>query len=419
MTNIQFLNCPKELESKKEKITSEAKIFAEKFAILEKHVLHILLDQRTNAFFSECHISAKDLINYATIDVPLDPDNQPDYRANREVIEEHSAYLKMIDDANKKRLFSNIVCEYNTDYQPDKPIKIIGGQHRFLAIEDALKNGINEFHGIKIYFNVDKNQRLDVQLISNTNIAVSSDLLDRMFETAKGPELRNWCQSVGLLPEKEDFTDKKQRGSQISVRGARTFIINYFKGKNINDKEFDKNDTTPTISKTGIVDTEWEELRKRLDIWTDKGLHESGEKFANLVFEQKAYFKTRKKEQFEYAEKALSYSVIASWAFIAGILQNNKTRLKRHFDLAEVKDQDPLYANLLAKAKHKSDPENYRGLGTRTDVKDRGRLAELFFLQAEKGGGFTKSMVDLAIKKYHAKQSNLEVIEAEKKLLNE
>jgi len=416
---IEFLNCPPELEDKKEKIISEAEIFVDKFSILEKNKFYILLDQRTNAFFSECHISAKDLINHGTIDVPLDPDNQPDYRANREVIEEHSAYLKMIDDANKKRLFSNIVCEYNTTYQPDKPIKVIGGQHRFLAIEDALKKNINEFHGVKIYFNVDKNQRLDVQLISNTNIAVSSDLLDRMFETAKGPELRNWCQAFGLLPEKEDFTDKKQRGSQISVRGARTFIINYFKGKNIDDKSFDKNDTTPIISKTGIVDDEWEKLRERTDIWNDKGLLEAGKKFSRLASEQKNYFKTKRKEQFEYAEKALSYSVIASWAFIAGILQNNKIRLKRHFDLAEVKDQDPLAANLLAKAKHKSDPENYRGLGTRTDVKDRGRLAELFFLQAEKGDGFTKSMIDLAIKKYHAKQSNLEVIEAEKKLLNE
>lgn len=104
---------------------------------------------------------------------------------------------------------------------------------------------------------------------------------------------------------------------------------------------------------------------------------------------------------------------------MAGVLHKNKVRLERHFQLANVRSADPLGTLLLAKAKHKTDPENYRGLGTRTEPKDRGRLTELFFLQAEKGGGFNKTMVDLAIKKYHAKQSNLEVLEAEKKLDDE
>ena len=77
----------------------------------------------------------------------------------------------MLDDAKKQRMFSNIVCEYNIINQPEKPLKIIGGQHRYLAIENALKEGINEYHGIKIYFLLDKEQRLDVQMISNTNIS--------------------------------------------------------------------------------------------------------------------------------------------------------------------------------------------------------------------------------------------------------
>lgn len=70
----------------------------------------------------------------------------------------------------------------------------------------------------------------------------------------------------------------------------------------------------------------------------------------------------------------------------------------------------------MAKAKHKSDPVNYRGLGSRTDVKERGRLVELFYLQAEKGAGITKPLIDLALTKYFAKQANLEVLEAEKKI---
>ena len=49
----------------------------------------------------------------------------------------------------------------------------------------------------------------------------------------------------------------------------------------------------------------------------------------------------------------------------------------------------------------------------RMDAKERGRFVELFYLQAEKGEGITKASVELAIKKFHAKQAQLEVMEAE------
>lgn len=418
MRKIKFLNCPSNLKPLQEKVIEEVKKITENISLLETDTFHVLIDKRTNAFFSECHILASEIVEKGTIDVPLDPENQPEYRANREFQEEHSAYKKMLDDAKRKRMFSNIVCEFNSTYQPEKPIKIIGGQHRFLAIEEALKNEINEFHGVKIYFLLDKDQRLDVQLISNTNIAVSTDLLDRMFETSRGPELREWCQRVGLLQTNEDFADKKQRGSQLSVRGARSFILNYFEGKKIEDKDFEYFDTTPVLAKTGVIDETWETLRNQPGIWNDKDLIEAGKQFSKLNNAQNDYYKSKIKES-EFSEKAISYSIIAAWAFVAGVLVKNKVRLKRHYDLSEVKSSDPLSANLLAKAKHKSDPENYRGLGTRTDVKDRGRLAELFFLHGNKGGGFKKAMIDLAVKKYHAKQSNLEVAEAEKKMINE
>lgn len=418
MANIKFINFPSELDEQKEKITSEINDFLQSLSVLEKDNFQVLIDKRTNAFFSECHIPANELIEMGTIDVPLDPENQPEYRANREKQEEHSAYKKMLDDAKKQRMFSNIVCEYNVINQPEKPLKIIGGQHRYLAIENALKEGINEYHGIKIYFLLDKEQRLDVQMISNTNISVSSDLLDRMFETAKGPELRDWCQEVGLLKPNEDFSDRKQRGSQLTVRGARTFIFNFFKGKEIDSAKFNDVDTTPHLAKTGDIDEEWQALRDNPNIWIDAGLIEAGKKLAELHNAQQTYFKTKPKE-WEFSDKAISYSILAAWAYITGVLQSNRVRLDRHFNLSNHKGSDPLSSTLLGKAKHKSDPENYRGLGTRTDVKDRGRLAELFFLQGEKGGGFTKQMIETAMKLYHAKQSNLEAEEARKKLDNE
>jgi hypothetical protein len=70
----------------------------------------------------------------------------------------------------------------------------------------------------------------------------------------------------------------------------------------------------------------------------------------------------------------------------------------------------------LAKAKHKTDPQNYRGLGTRNDAKERGRCVELFFLQGEKGEGLTKNIVDVAIARYHAKQAVLDAQSIEAKL---
>jgi hypothetical protein len=106
--------------------------------------------------------------------------------------------------------------------------------------------------------------------------------------------------------------------------------------------------------------------------------------------------------------------MIVAWSYIAGILRNNRKRLKRHFELANITNTDPLNSEVLAKARHINDPENYRGLGTRTDAKDRGRLVELLYLQAEKGDGFNKGMADLAVKKYHAKLAMLDVKKAEK-----
>ena len=89
---------------------------------------------------------------------------------------------------------------------------------------------MNEYHGVKVYFGLDIKQRLDVQLISNTNIDTSGDLIDRLQETGQGPQLRDWCQNVGLLEKGDDFADSFERSGPVSVRMARTFITNYLSG---------------------------------------------------------------------------------------------------------------------------------------------------------------------------------------------
>lgn len=409
---------PEKIKGKIQPLIEE---FIGEFSPVEKSLLYILVDQKNGSIYLECHISGKDIIEKSTIDVPIDPEFQADYRANREVVEDHAVFIKMQEDALSKRTFSNVVTEYTKDFNKDYPLKIIGGQHRYLAIKYALENEINQLHGVKVYFNLNSAQRLDVQLISNSNISVSADLLDRMYETMKGPELRNWCQKVGLLQTGTDFSDKKTQTSQITVRAARTFIMNYFAGCNIKDIEFEKSKTTPLLAKTGDIDEEWEKLRRTGNkLWENERLLEAAKAFADLNEKQREYFSSTAKKKtinYDYANKALNYAVLSSWAYIAGVLSKNETRLKRHYNLKNTTSNDPLNSAALAKGKHKTDPENYRGLGTRTDAKERGRLAEAFYLQAEKGSGITFPIIDVAIKKYHMKQALLDVSEAESKLL--
>ncbi|MGF7181470.1 hypothetical protein [Tunturiibacter psychrotolerans] len=379
-------------------------------------VFHVFADPRTLALYSECHVRADKLVSLSTTDVPLDPEDQPDYRANRDIVADHTAFVAMKNDAKLRRSFSNIVTEFTTEFDAEHPLKIIGGQHRFEAIKEALAEGINEIHGIKVYFGLSPEQRLDAQLISNTVIAVPTDLYDRMQETMRGPELRDWCQRVNLLGPSQDFADKRQRGAQITVSAARTFILNYFRGQSVAQSEFDKTDTSPKICKSGGTDNDWEQLRSNSKIWKDAKLETAAKEFAAFVEAQRTAFEGKKKGALDFQEKALNYAVLSAWAYTAGILSTNPTRLTKHFALKDQAGRDPLNATALAKGRHGTDAENYRGLGYRTDAKERGRFVELFCLQAEKGDGITAALVDLAMKKYHAKQAVLEVQSAEKKV---
>jgi hypothetical protein len=387
--------------------------FVEQCSPVEAESMHVYVDARTNARYCECHLRAKKLIALGTIDAALDPDEQPDYRANREIVEDHVAFEQMKEDARARRTFSNIVAEFTTAFNPDRPLKIIGGQHRFQAILEALAAGVDELHGLKVYFALTADQRFDVQLISNTNIAASTDLFDRMHETLAGPHLRNWCHACDLLDTGTDFADKRRRGQAITVRAARTFIVNYFRGKAVDATKFDATETTPIVCKTGEPDQSWEQLRaQQPELWKDKKLLDAGKEFSRLVEAQRNAF-SGKRANVDFAEKALNVAVMSAWAYVAGLLHSNDVRRKRHYGLADATGKDPLNAAALAKGQHKTDPENYRGLGYRTDPKERGRFVELFCLQAEKGSGINSSVIDLAIKKYHAKQATLEVVKAE------
>jgi hypothetical protein len=183
-------------------------------------------------------------------------------------------------------------------------------------------------------------------------------------------------------------------------------------------KKFDVTETTPELCATGVRDSEWEALRetKKDELWTDPGLLRAGKEFAALVKAQRvAFTKGQKKVPPDYPEKAFNPAIVAAWAFTAGMLRNNEVRLKRHYALRAATGHDPLNVAALVKGRHKTDPDQYRGLGYRTDPKERGRFAELFFLQSENGEGVSKSNIDVAIAQYHAKVATLDVVKAKAK----
>ncbi|MGS4916314.1 hypothetical protein [Mameliella alba] len=385
--------------------------FANIFEPLERYNLTILRDRRTQAIFIECHIPADKLVEHGTTDVALDTENSSEYRANRDLVTDHASFEQMCSDAYEGRRFSNIVAEYTPG---ERPLKIIGGQHRFKAIEEALEAGVNTQHGVKVYFQLDNEQRLDVQVISNTNISVSKELLDRMFETIAGAELREWAQDCGLLEEGQDFADKPGRSNPLTVKECRTFIVNYFLGSSIKDTDFEHVDTTPQLVESGKREPKlWGQVkRQHPELWSDEKLRAAGAAFAKLRTNQLNAFYDAKTKKYKGApdarHKAKNLALLAGWAFVAGCLKDNNTRLARHFSLSEAgKSKDPLRAEILASGRHATDPANYRGLGMRTDAKERGRFAELFWLQAEKGQGISKPAVDLAIQTYEAKQASL------------
>lgn len=385
--------------------------FEEQFEPYEVGNLVLLKDNMTNAQYCECHIRASKLVSAATIDAPLDP-SQPGYKANRQLLTDEPAFLQMKEDALKKRTFSNIVAEFVPG--TNLPLKIIGGQHRFEAIRHAAENKIDELHGLKVYFDLDMKQRLDVQTISNTNLAISGALVDRLKETFRGPSLRDWCQDVGLLKAGQDFSDKTGRGT-FPVHLARSFIANFYLGKNIDTKNFGDAETTPLLYKAGKDDKAWEDfLIEHPELWKDAQLRAAGKEFAKLIAAQRKAF-AGKKGQADSSEKALNAAVLSAWAYAAGMYQKNQTRLKRHYSLSDVTATDPLNAKALASGRHKSDESNYRGLGYRTDPRERGQMVELFNILAEDDEKINSNNVRAAILAYFAKKSSIEAKKARSK----
>lgn len=353
----------------------------------------IFQDGANNSYYIKCNILASVASTIIDLNAKIDANDPECFRSNRELMLKHTTYLKMKNDASKGREFNDIIVECNHEYNKDKPLKVWGGQHRAHAISETLTYS-NRYHGFKVYFDLDKIQRTEVALISNTNMGVSDDTFDRMLEeTTFGNILKKWCQKIGFLGEKEDFPDVGSRSEKITVKMARSFIVNYYlgieKGGTIKSEDLDKNVYQPYIAETGVsIDAKYAELmNKKGDyILKDKNLIEAGKKFFELhkIQSEKVKESSKIPNRKAYRNKTLILSVLCGWSYVAGLLQSHKKRLLNHYQIpvTNSKVPDPLNAEEMSNFKHDSDPPTYRGLGTRQSTKDMQRLAQVFLAKS-------------------------------------
>jgi hypothetical protein len=244
-------------------------------------------------------------------------------------------------------------------------------------------------------------------------MSVSNDLFDRQLEeTYMGPYLRRWCTRVGLLKQGEDFPDVGSHADKITTQGARSFIVNYFKGnqtgQQIIDADLDRNVYEPYLCQTGIfLDEEYRQLTEKMgsNLWTDKGLIEAAKAFARL---HKAQYDAIKKSKINFRVfrmKAMVPSVLTAWSYVTGLLQAHPSRLAVHLTVPQPPKgvPDPLNAEEMSQFRYYQDLETYRGLGTRAIMKDRQRMAQVFLARSiDPEGTLDKKLLNQAVNQFAA-----------------
>ena len=367
----------------------------------------VFQDGKSEAYYIKCTIKAADAAKLADTNAKLNVESDEAFRANRELLLENKTYMKMKEDAKEGREFNDIIVEYSTIYIPEKPLKVWGGQHRIHAIIHA-GNKPSRYHGFRVYFGLSRVQRTEVALISNTNISVSNDTFDRMVEeTIFGDVLRIWCQRVNLIPADKDFPDVGSKAELITVKLARTFIINFYMGKeskvNLGSESLDERCYEPYVAASGInADPLYEKIVSERNILEDESLLEAGLEFARLHETQRnaVINSSRIRNRKPFRNKALVVSVLCGWSFVAGLLQLNPERLSNHFRIPKTsaKIPDPLNAEEMSNFHHNTDKPTYRGLGTRESIEERRRLAHLFLTRSVDEAAITKKLMNDAVR---------------------
>jgi hypothetical protein len=403
--------------AKNQEVEKTVKKFLESTDTLEKArnmPVYIFQDGVKKSYYIRCTITGKTMAGLISLDARLNPESGETFRDNREILETHNTFLRMRADAANEREFNDLIAEYITSYLREKPLKIWGGQHRSRAIIDAYQEKkVSRYHGFRVYFCLSKEQRTELALISNTSMSVSNDLFDRQLEeTYMGPYLRRWCTRVGLLKQGEDFPDVGSHADKITTQGARSFIVNYFKGKQtgqqIIDADLDRNVYEPYLCQTGIfLDEEYRQLTEKMgsNLWTDKGLIVAAKAFARL---HKAQYDAIKKSKINFRVfrmKAMVPSVLTAWSYVTGLLQAHPSRLAVHLTVPQPPKgvPDPLNAEEMSQFRYYQDLETYRGLGTRAIMKDRQRMAQVFLARSiDPEATLDKKLLNQAVNQFAA-----------------
>ncbi|MBI4085723.1 MAG: hypothetical protein HY433_00540 [Candidatus Liptonbacteria bacterium] len=380
---------------------------------LEKTLL-VLFDSKTKVFYTLCNIKKKNFVGLVDKNAVIDPDLQEDYKLNRDLQPNNPDFKEMQNDASKGRQFTDIVVEYNKQYKPDRPLKILGGQHRAEAIEQ--KSPDESVHGLRIYFNLDKDKRAEIAIISNTNIDISPDLLDRMEEQRLDPpnKLRDFAYAIGLLEKGKDFADSRVNPNNLpTVRMARTFIVNFYKGREY-EEDYDSDALEGMICSSSGMDSDYEKIYKIKNFAEDEKLVGAGKKFIELHKKQYKIASNREglKQVKAHRMKAMAIAVVSAWSYVSGLLQRDSKRLSKFYDLPKNSGKnDPLNAKAMTAFQLKGvDPEAYRGLGTRTDAKERGRLITIFleYSKAASGDEINPTLLDRAVRYYQGNKMRKE-----------
>jgi len=389
----------------------------------ENRRLLLLKDGVSKAYYVECHIPAGALAARLDFDTVLepgttdDPDADEPYRFNRAINASSEVYKSLVRDARGGRPFADIMVEWNTTYGAEKPLKVLGGQHRGAAIQAAVADGLetDRLHGVRVYFRLSAEQRVELVEIANSNIAIPNPLLDRIAEHQLGGQSRAWCQRVGLLDPQQDFTDRLSSENRMTVQVLRAFVTNYVRGTQLTGDSGAEFFSAITIPGTGHYEPDRDyqaAIRAFPTIWADPEFEEAGRQYARLHRMQVSASETAQGElrKVSFRYKAMQPAVAAGWAFVAGALRTHADRLQTLFHLPDYYDkrssQDPLNAIQLSRAKDANDP-NYRGLGTRQNQGEAQKLAELFNLIADPAypSHVTLDLIKAAIASYYKKKS--------------
>lgn len=336
---------------------------------------------------------------------------------NREIQERHPVFRRMTDDAAGGRSFLGIVLEWDQLYAPEKPLKILGGQHRCEAVKRVVEQGEEEerFHSVRVHFGLTAEQQAEIIDVYNANIDVPKALWDRIGEQLLGDSSRTWCHQVGLLAPDENFTDKASQRQPMTVQILRCLVLNFFRGKAFGHRsgQFEGSDAEflddVDIVPTGSMETyeAYKALALDPNTWTDTAFKEAGGAFTRLHQRQRqSCMDTTGLGRFQ--NRTLTPALAAGWAYAAGLLSDRPDRLELLYMLADNHDrrisQDPLSAALMSGYSHSRDETTYRGLGTRQNKAEAQKLAYVFLAHANPTmtrNGLQKQLIDYAVGEYH------------------